>query len=88
MIHIDFYLNVRNTLLIILIIFMTIKIYSFVISFRIDDKIISMKEKIDLETKKLGLPLYLYFQDNFSIEKIVMNRSSGKITSYGDKKKI
>lgn len=37
MIHIDFYLNVRNTLLIILIIFMTIKIYSFVISFRIDD---------------------------------------------------
>lgn len=37
MIHIDFYLNVRNILLIILIIFMTIKIYSFVISFRIDD---------------------------------------------------
>ena len=37
MIHIDFYLNVRNTLLIILTIFMTIKIYSFVISFRTDD---------------------------------------------------
>lgn len=39
MIHIDFnfYLNVRNILLIILTIFMTIKIYSFVISFRTDD---------------------------------------------------
>ena len=71
------------------------KIYSAVslipenkISFKLDDKIISMKEKIDLETQKLGLPLYLYFQDNFSIEKIVMNRSSGKITSYGDKNSI
>lgn len=37
MIHIDFYLNVRNILLIILTIFMTIKIYSFVMSFRTDD---------------------------------------------------
>lgn len=39
MIHIDFdfYLNVRNILLIILIFFMTINIYSFVLSFRTDD---------------------------------------------------
>lgn len=39
MIHIDFdfYLNVRNILLIILTFFMTIKIYSFVSSFRTDD---------------------------------------------------
>lgn len=39
MIHIDFdfYLNIRNILLIILIFFMTINIYSFVLSFRVDD---------------------------------------------------
>lgn len=39
MIHIDFdlYLNVRNILLIILILFMAINIYSFILSFRTDD---------------------------------------------------
>lgn len=39
MIHIDFdfYLNVRNILLIILILFMAINIYSFALSFRVDD---------------------------------------------------
>lgn len=39
MIHIDFdfYLNIRYILLIILIFFMTINIYSFVITFRTDD---------------------------------------------------
>lgn len=71
------------------------KIYSAVslieknkISFKIDDKIVSMKEKIDLETKKLGLPLYLYFQDNFSIEKTVLNRNDRKITRFGNKNSI
>jgi hypothetical protein len=58
------------------------------ISFKIDDKIISMKEKIDLETKELGLPLYLYFQDNFSIEKTVMNRNDSKIIRFGSKNSI
>lgn len=71
------------------------KIYSAVslieknkISFKIDDKIISMKEKIDLETQKLGLPLYLYFQDNFSIEKTVLNRNDRKITRFGNKNSL
>ena len=71
------------------------KIYSAVslieknkISFKIDDKIISMKEKIDLETKELGLPLYLYFQDNFSIEKTVLNRNDRKIIRFGSKNSI
>ena len=71
------------------------KIYSAVslieknkISFKIDDKIISMKEKIDLETKELGLPLYLYFQDNFSIEKTVLNRNDRTITRFGSKSSI
>lgn len=58
------------------------------ISFKIDDKIISMKEKIDLETKELGLPLYLYFQDNFSIEKTVLNRNDRKIIRFGSKNSI
>ena len=71
------------------------KIYSAVslipenkISFKLDDKIISMKEKIDLETKDLGLPLYLYFQDNFSIEKTVLNRNDRKIIKFGSKNSI
>ena len=71
------------------------KIYSAVslieknkISFKIDDKIISMKEKIDLETKELGLPLYLYFQDNFFIEKTVLNRNDRKIIRFGSKNSI
>ena len=71
------------------------KIYSAVslipenkISFKLDDKIISMKEKIDLETKELGLPLYLYFQDNFSIEKTILNRNDRKIIRFGSKNSI
>ena len=58
------------------------------ISFKIDDKIISMKEKIDLETKELGLPLYLYFQDNFSIEKNILNNRDSKIIRFGSKNSI
>lgn len=71
------------------------KIYSAVslieknkISFNIDGNIISMKEKIDLETKDLGLPLYLYFQDNFSIEKTVLNRNDRTIIRFGSKNSI
>ncbi len=71
------------------------KIYSAVslipenkISFKLDDKIISMKEKIDLETKDLGLPIYLFFQDNFSIEKTVLNRNDRKIIRFGSKNSI
>ncbi len=68
------------------------KIYSAVslipknrISFKSNDKIISMKEKIDLETKDLGLPLYLYFQDNFSIQKIILGENNErKITNKGN----
>lgn len=49
MIHIDFdfYLNVRNILLIILILFMAINIYSFALSFRTDvDNIACTQKKI------------------------------------------
>ena len=47
MIHIDFdfYLNVRNILLIILIFFMTINIYSFVLIFRTDADNIACTQK-------------------------------------------
>jgi hypothetical protein len=55
------------------------------INFKIDDNIVSMKEKIDLEVQKLGLPIYLYFQDNFSIEKIVQKGNDRKITRVGEK---
>ena len=58
------------------------------ISFKSNDKIISMKEKIDLETKNLGLPIYLFFQDNFSIEKTVLSNRDSKIISFGSKNSI
>ncbi|MCG3665407.1 replication endonuclease [Aliarcobacter butzleri] len=53
------------------------------INFRIDDKIVSMKEKIDIECRRVGLPLYLYFQDNFFIEKTILKNSNKEITSLG-----
>lgn len=55
------------------------------INFKSNDNIVSMKEKIDLEVKELGLPIYLYFQDNFSIEKTVKKRNERKITRVGEK---
>jgi hypothetical protein len=58
------------------------------ISFNIDGNIFSMKEKIDLETKDLGLPIYLFFQDNFSIEKTVLSNRDSKIISFGSKNSI
>ena len=65
------------------------KIYSSVsfieknkIIFKINDNIVSMKEKIDNEVQKLGLPLYLYFQDNLSIHKIILGENNErKITN-------
>lgn len=53
------------------------------INFRIDDKIVSMREKIDIECRKLGLPIYLYFQDNFFIEKTILKNSNRKIIRLG-----
>ena len=53
------------------------------INFNIDDKIISMKEKIDIECRRVGIPLYLYFQDNFSIEKTILKSSGRKIIRLG-----
>ena len=69
------------------------KIYSSVsfveknkIIFKINDNIVSMKEKIDNEVQKLGLPLYLYFQDNFSIQKIILDKNNErKIVEKGIK---
>jgi hypothetical protein len=65
------------------------KIYSSVsfieknkIIFKINDKIVSMKEKIDNEVQKMGVPLYLYFQDNLSIHKIILGENNErKITN-------
>ncbi|RXI24894.1 replication endonuclease [Aliarcobacter trophiarum] len=58
------------------------------INFKIDDKIVSMKEKIDMKCQELGLPLYLYFQDNFSIEKTILKNSNKEITSLGAKNSL
>lgn len=58
------------------------------INFKSDDNIVSMKEKIDLEVQKLGLPIYLFFQDNFSIEKTVKKGNDRKITRVGEKSSI
>lgn len=67
------------------------KIYSSVsfieknkIIFKINDNIVSMKEKIDNEVQKMGVPLYLYFQDNFSVQKIILGENNDrKITNKG-----
>ena len=58
------------------------------INFRIDDKIITLKEKIDMKCQELGLPLYLYFQDNFSIEQTILKNSNREITSLGAKNSL
>lgn len=55
------------------------------INFKIDDKIVSMKEKIDIECRRVGLPIYLYFQDNFFIEKTILKNSNRKITMLGER---
>lgn len=58
------------------------------INFRIDDKIITLKEKIDMKCQELGLPLYLYFQDNFFIEKTILKNSNKEIISLGAKNSL
>ena len=58
------------------------------INFNIDDKIISMKEKIDIECRRVGLPIYLYFQDNFSIEKTILKSSGRKIIRLGTRNSL
>ncbi|MDN5114973.1 hypothetical protein [Aliarcobacter butzleri] len=58
------------------------------INFQIDDKIITLKEKIDMRCQELGLPLYLYFQDNFFIEKTILKNRNKEITSLGAKNSL
>ncbi|WP_323588122.1 replication endonuclease [Aliarcobacter butzleri] len=58
------------------------------INFKIDDKIVSLKEKIDIECRRVGLPLYLYFQDNFFIEKTILKNSNREIISLGAKNSL
>ncbi len=58
------------------------------INFKIDDKIVSMKEKIDMKCQELGLPLYLYFQDNFFIEKTILKNSSRKLIRLGERNSL
>ena len=58
------------------------------INFRIDDKIITLKEKIDIECRRVGLPIYLFIQDNFFIEKTILKSSNREITSLGAKNSL
>ncbi|RBQ32412.1 hypothetical protein CRU92_01520 [Arcobacter sp. FW59] len=58
------------------------------INFKIDDKIITLKEKIDMKCQELGLPLYLYFQDNFFIEKTILKNRNREITRLGAKNSL
>lgn len=53
------------------------------INFKIDGNIFSMREMIDIECRRVGLPIYLYFQDNFSIEKTILKNSGRKIIRLG-----
>ncbi|AXK48444.1 hypothetical protein CRU87_09015 [Aliarcobacter trophiarum LMG 25534] len=58
------------------------------INFKIDDKIVSMKEKIDIECRRVGLPIYLFIQDNFFIEKTILKNSNREIISLGAKNSL
>ena len=58
------------------------------INFKIDDKIITLKEKIDIECRRVGLPIYLFIQDNFFIEKTILKNSNREITSLGAKNSL
>jgi hypothetical protein len=58
------------------------------INFKIDDKIITLKEKIDIECRRVGLPIYLFIQDNFFIEKTILKNSNREITSLGVKNSL
>ncbi|RXJ98947.1 hypothetical protein CRV02_12920 [Arcobacter sp. CECT 8989] len=58
------------------------------INFKIDDNINTVKEKIDKEVQKLGIPIYLYFQDNFSIEKTIISSKDRKVIKYGKRNSL
>ena len=58
------------------------------INFKIDDKIVSMREKIDIECRRVGLPIYLFIQDNFFIEKTILKNSNREIISLGAKNSL
>lgn len=71
------------------------KIYSAIsfieknkINFKIDDNIKTVKEIIDEEVKNLGIPIYLYFQDNFSIKKTILNGNDRKVIRQGSRSSI
>ncbi|WP_148624248.1 replication endonuclease [Aliarcobacter cryaerophilus] len=88
-------IRVLTTSLLLLNVMVYKKIYksvSFVeknkINFKIDDKIVSMKEKIDIECRRVGLPIYLFIQDNFSIEKTILKNSSRKLIRLGERNSL
>ncbi|WP_423243519.1 rolling circle replication-associated protein [Aliarcobacter butzleri] len=58
------------------------------INFKSDDKISVLKEKINEEVQTLNIPLYLYFQDNFSIQKTIIKGSNREIISQGKRDSI
>ncbi|MFW2552626.1 hypothetical protein [Aliarcobacter butzleri] len=58
------------------------------INFKIDDKIITLKEKIDIECRRVGLPIYLFIQDNFSVEKTILKNRNREIISLGAKNSL
>ncbi|MDK2081080.1 hypothetical protein [Aliarcobacter butzleri] len=58
------------------------------INFQIDDKIITLKEKIDIECRRVGLPIYLFIQDNFFIEKTILKNRNREIISLGAKNSL
>lgn len=59
------------------------------INFKIDDKIYTVKEKIDKEISSKKIPIYLLFQDNFTIEKtIISSNNNKKIIRYGKRNSI
>lgn len=48
-----------------------------------DDKISEAKKEIDKDIKSSNIPLYLYFQDNFSIQKTILDGDNRKVINYG-----
>lgn len=58
------------------------------INFKSDDKISVLKEKINEEVQSLNIPLYLYFQDNFSIQKTIIVQGNRKLITQGKRDSI
>ena len=53
-----------------------------------DDKISKVKKEIDKEIKSSNIPLYLYFQDNFSIQKTILSGDNRKVINYGKREAL